>query len=152
MMKYRVCAALVLASAPVHAHEPESYIANAKEYVDKADWKNMEVVTVTLEEHRFTPRDIKLKAGKAYKIELRNMGEQEHYYTAPEFNRAVAWRKAMVNKQAEIKAPYFTAFEVASQGGQVDLYLVPVTRGSYPVYCTMPGHREMGMEGTLTVE
>jgi uncharacterized cupredoxin-like copper-binding protein len=126
------------------------YVANAAEIVAKADWKNLEVVTVTLEEHSYTPQDLSFKVGKAYRIELKNIGEKDHYFTAPEFFKSVAWRKAMVNKQAEIKAPYFTAVEVL-KSGQLDLYFVPVKVGSYKVYCTIDDHREKGMEGTITV-
>jgi uncharacterized cupredoxin-like copper-binding protein len=152
-MKRRLLASvLLLATAQALAQQPEAYITNAKEYVDKADWKNQEVVTITFDEHSYSPQDLKLQAGKAYKIELRNIGEKDHYYTAPEFNRAVAWRKVMVNKQAEVKAPYFSAFEVLKKGGQLDLYLVPVTKGTYTVICTIEDHRQQGMEGSITIE
>jgi uncharacterized cupredoxin-like copper-binding protein len=152
MNRRLLASALLLVSAQALAQQPEPYITNAKEYVDKADWKNQEVVTVTFDEHSYSPQDLKLKAGKAYKIELRNVGEKDHYYTAPEFNRAVAWRKVMVNRQAEIKAPYFSAFEVLKKGGQLDLYLVPITKGTYTVICTIDDHRQQGMEGTITIE
>lgn len=128
------------------------YIDNAKNYVDKADWKNTTTITIELGEHHYTPEEIHLKAGKPYKIELRNIGEKDHYFTAPEFNRTVAWRKIMVNRQMEAKAPYFTAFEVLKNGGQLDLYFIPVTPGSYTVYCTIDDHREKGMEGKIIVE
>ena len=147
----RVLALAGFTATAALAQTGADYIVNAKDYVDKADWKNQVVVTVTLEEHSYTPQDLRFEAGKPYKLELRNVGEKAHYYTAPEFYKAVAWRKTMVNKQAEIKAPYFAALEVLP-GGQLDLYFVPVTRGSYQVYCTIDDHREKGMEGGLTIE
>lgn len=151
-MKRTLIAAIVaLGAGFAQAAPADNYITNAKEYVDKADWKNQEVITITLEEHSYTPGDIKLKAGQAYKLEIKNVGKKEHYFTSPEFNRAVAWRKIMVNKIAEAKAPYFSAFEVYKDG-QLDLYFVPVTKGTYPVYCTIDDHREKGMDGTLTIE
>lgn len=127
------------------------YVTNAAEIVGKADWTKQEVVTITMEEHSYAPENLKLKAGKPYKIELKNVGDKDHYYTAPEFYKSVAWRKAMVNKQGEIKAPYFTAFEILKKGGQVDLYFVPVKAGTYKVYCTIDDHREKGMDGSITV-
>ena len=128
------------------------YIDNAKEYVDKADWKAMKTLRVEFGEHHYTPEEIRLTAGQPYKIELKNIGEKDHYFTAPEFNRSVAWRKIMVNTQMEAKAPYFTAFEVLKKGGQLDLYFVPVKTGTYTVYCTIDDHREKGMEGKIIVE
>lgn len=137
---------------PLSASAQESYIHNAQDYVGKADWNAMETVTITMTEHHYEPTDVKFKVGKPYKLELKNVGDKDHYYTAPLFFRNVAWRKAMVNNQAEIKAPYFTAVEVLKKGGQLDLYFVPVTKGTYPVYCTIEGHRAEGMEGSVTIE
>lgn len=157
LKKNGICAALVLlvglmggvSGAAVAA---DDYIADYASRVKAADWKGMETVTVTLDEHSFTPTDLKFVAGKAYKLELKNVGKKDHYFTAEKFFRSVAWRKVMVNKQAEVKAPYFTAFEPLKNGGQVDLYFVPVTAGTYEVICTIDDHKEQGMRGTLTIE
>lgn len=142
----------LLAAFPMSAQAQEDYIRNAKEYVDKADWTKAKVITVTLTEHDYSPREIVFKAGQPYKVELKNEGEKDHYFTAPDFFKSVAWRKVMVNKQAEIKAPYFSAIEVLKKGGQADLYFVAVKAGKYEVYCTIDDHREKGMETFLLVE
>lgn len=151
MNRYAIFASLLLAFVGAAAAD-DDYVRNAKEYVDKADWNKLETVTVTITEHDYAPRDIVFKAGKPYKVELKNAGEKDHYFTAPEFFRSVAWRKAMVNKQAEIKAPYFTAVEILKKGGQLDLYFVPVHKGKFQVYCTIDDHREKGMEGSLAID
>lgn len=141
--------ALALASA---AQAAEDYITDADQIVKAANWDALETVQVVIEEHHYTPDVIRFKAGTPYKLELKNQGEKNHYFTAPEFYRSIATRKAMVNGQAEIKAPYFKAVEILKAGGQLDLYFVPVTKGEYPVYCTIDDHREKGMEGSLIVE
>ncbi len=128
------------------------YIADGAAIVKAADWARMETVTVTMEEHGYDPMTLKLKAGQPYKIELKNADEKDHYYTAPEFFRSVAWRKLMVNRQAEVKVDYITATEVLKKGGQIDLYVVPVKTGSYAVYCTIDDHRQKGVEGQIVVE
>lgn len=130
----------------------DDYIRDAAERVKAADWNTMEVVTVTLDEHSFTPSELRFKAGKAYKLQLKNIGKKDHYFTAEKFFRAVAWRKAMVDKHAEVKAPYFTAFEPLRNGGQIDLYFVPITKASYEVICTIEDHQQQGMSGTLVIE
>ena len=143
----------VAAPIPAGANPPQpAFITNGAELVKKADWTKMEVVTVVMEEHSYAPQHLRLKAGQPYRIELKNQGEKDHYYTAPEFFRSVAWRKLMVNKQAEIKVDYVNATEVLRNKGQLDLYIIPVTRGTFPVYCTIDDHREKGMEGTIIVE
>ncbi|MCB1956709.1 MAG: cupredoxin domain-containing protein [Rhodocyclaceae bacterium] len=134
------------------ASAAEDYITDADRIVKEADWNAMETVAVVFEDNHYTPERIAFKAGVPYKLELKNEADKHHYFTAPEFFRAIATRKAMVNGQAEIKAPYFKAVEVLKEGGQLDLYFVPVTKGTYPVYCTIDDHREKGMEGSIVVE
>lgn len=133
-------------------HSAAAYVTDADEIVKAADWKKMETVTVTMDEHSYGPQNITFKVGQPYKLELKNIGDKDHYYTAPAFLRSIATRKAMVNKQAEIKAPYFKALEVLKKGGQLDLYFVPVVKGQYEVFCTNDDHREKGMDGALTIE
>ncbi len=151
-MKIIALLAALLATFPVASIAQDDYVRNSKEYVDKANWNKAETITITMSEHDYSPRDVVFKAGQAYKVELKNEGEKDHYFTAPEFFRSVAWRKVMVNKQAEIKAPYFTAVEVLKKGGQLDLYFVAVKSGKYLVYCTIDDHRENGMETFLSIE
>jgi len=144
--------ALCLSGAFAQSVVSPTPVANADALVKAADWSKAETITVVMGEHHYTPMDLKLKAGQPYKLELKNEGDKDHYYTAPEFFKNVAWRKAMVNKQAEIKAPYFTAVEVLKKTGQLDLYFIAVNKGSYPVYCTIDDHREKGMEGSVVIE
>jgi uncharacterized cupredoxin-like copper-binding protein len=143
------CSTMQQQAAPQHS--TAAYVTNADEIVKAADWKKMQTITVTMDEHSYEPQNIVFKVGQPYKLELKNGGDKDHYYTAPEFLRSIATRKAMVNKQAEIKAPYFKALEVLKQG-QLDVYFVPVEKGQYTVYCTIDDHREKGMEGALTIE
>jgi uncharacterized cupredoxin-like copper-binding protein len=128
------------------------YITNSKEIVKKTDWKKMETVTVIMEEFSYEPDEFVFEVGKPYKLEMINKGEKKHYFTAPEFFKNIATRKVMANKMGEIKAPYFLALEMLANGGQLDLYFVPVTKGTYPVYCTIDDHQEQGMEGTITIK
>ena len=145
------CAALaLLLSSPSMA--ADDYIRDQVERVKAADWAGMETITVSIDEHNYTPTDLRFKAGKPYRLQLRNVGKKDHYFTAETFFRAVAWRKAMVEKAAEVKAPYFSAFEILKGGGQVDLYFIPVTRGKYEVHCSIDDHKEQGMHGTLVIE
>lgn len=39
-----------------------------------------------------------------------------------------------------------------SRDGDVDSGAIPLSNGSYTIYCDIKGHRELGMEGTLTVQ
>lgn len=111
----------------------------------------METVTVIAKDFAYEPSSLVFKAGQPYRLVMKNTGEKDHYFTAPEFFRAVAARKVQ-SKDGEVKAPYFLALEMRPNGGQLEFFFVPVIRGSYPVYCTIDDHRQQGSEGTLVIE
>lgn len=137
-------------NAPVRVDD--DYVRNTERIVKAADWSKMTTVEIELYDYGYTPRDLTLKAGQPYKLVLKNTGVKDHYYTAPDFYKAVATRKAMVNKFAEIKAPYFIAFEVLRGGGTIDVYVVPVVKGTYKVWCQIDDHEEHGSVGSITIE
>lgn len=124
------------------------------EIVKAADWNKMETVTIELSEHEFNPRNLTLKANQPYRLVIRNNGEKDHYYTAAEFFKSVAWRKVQTPRPSggEFKAPYFTAVEAYKKGGSVELFFVPVKKGNFEVVCTIDDHKEQGMQGGITVE
>lgn len=150
MKKTLTAVAAVVALAGSGLTLAADYVTNYKEIVEKADWGAMKTVTVNIDEYSYDA-DLNFTAGQAYKLELKNIGEKKHYFTAPEFFKSIATRKAQVNDQAEIKADYFTALEILP-GGQLDLYFVAHNQGEYEVYCTIDDHRDEGMEATITVK
>ena len=127
----------------------EQYVANAAEFVSAADWDAAEKMTIELNEMSFTPNDITMEAGKPYIVTLTNIGAVKHEFTASEFFRTVATRKAET-AQSEVKVPFFTEIEVFA-GETVDLYLIPLIAGTYDLKCEIEGHFEAGMFGTITV-
>ena len=135
-----------------HGHAiAATYVANAGEIAGKkaADWSTAETIRVELGEFSFKPDNLVLEAGLPYKIELVNTGAVKHEFTAGDFFKSVAWRKAQ-SPESEVKAVYFTEIEVFA-GKEVDLYFVPVTPGTYELLCELEGHLEAGMHGTITV-
>ena len=130
----------------------EDYVTNYQQIVDAANWDNVTTVTVELIEYEYIG-NLEFEQGKPYKLEIKNAStdNKKHYFTAPEFFRNIATRKAQVNGQAEIKTHYFTALEVMPNG-QLDLYFVAQNKGEYPVYCTIKDHREEGMEDTIVIK
>lgn len=132
----------------------QDYITNSADIVKAAKWDEMETVNIELTEHDFEPKHLKLKANKPYRLVIKNTGEADHYYTAAEFFKSVAWRKVQTPRPhgGEIKAPYLTAVEAYKKGGTVELFIVPVKKGSYEVICTIDDHKEKGMTGSITVD
>lgn len=140
-------------AAPLVAGAAEP-VADAAAIVKAANWDAMETITVELTEHSFTPQDLKLKAGQPYRLVIKNVGQKDHYYTATEFFKSVAWRKVQTPKPngGEIKAPYFTAVEAYKNGGAVELFFVTVNKGEFEVICTIEDHKDQGMHGSIVVE
>lgn len=146
-----VAAAVLSAPLAAGAADP---VADAAAIVKAANWDAMETITVELTEHSFTPQDLKLKAGQPYRLVIKNVGQKDHYYTATEFFKSVAWRKVQTPKPngGEIKAPYFTAVETYKNGGSVELFFVTVNKGEFDVICTIEDHKDQGMYGKIVVE
>lgn len=143
-----LAAALPLASTAA----TDEYVRNADDIVSATNWDEMRTVLVEIREHEYNPEDLVFEKGRPYKLMLRNLGDEKHYFTAPEFYRAIATRKVQADAAGEIKAPYLKALEMMAKGGQLDLYFVPVEAGEYPVYCTIDDHREEGMEGMIVIK
>jgi uncharacterized cupredoxin-like copper-binding protein len=95
-------------------------------------------------ELKFFPDRMQLVAGKKYKLLL----SQKRYFTAREF-ASNSWTQKVDAGNVEIKGaiqelelrPNTTAAWV----------LIPMRSGSYQLRCTIPGHTEAGMTGTITV-
>lgn len=134
----------------------DAYLENAGDFVDAAKdtWDaTAKKVTIELGENGgkmfFTPKDLVLEAGKPYEISMVNSGKIKHEFTASKFFRSAAVRK-VDNASSEVKAPFFTEIEVLA-GKTVKLFVIPVTPGSFESVCEIAGHKEAGMEGTITV-
>ncbi len=127
----------------------QRYVANAAEFVKAADWDTAEERTVDLSEFAFAPKETTLEAGKPYILKVVNVGDVKHEFTAGEFFKSVATRKAET-AQSEVKVPFFTEIEVFA-GETVEIYLIPLVAGTYELVCEIEGHFEAGMFGTITV-
>ncbi len=103
----------------------------------------------------FKPNHLELETGKAYKLVLKNVDDVEHEFEAPEFVEKVFTRKVEVKGPngkmlAEIKGS-IREVEVGP-GGEVEWYIVPVQTGkNLELVCAIPGHKEAGMHGTITI-
>ena len=125
-------------------------VADGADVVKQANWEAMQTVAVRMSEYKYEPAALVFKSGQPYKLVLQNVGKEPHYFTAPAFFKAVASRKVQ-SRDGEVKAPYFTALEVLP-GGSLEFFFVPVTKGDFALCCTMKGHKDNGMVGTIKVE
>ena len=87
-------------------------------------------VRIEATEFAFSPADVTIEAGGPTTVELVNAGSVEHDFTVDDVD--------------------FKVTAAAAKTGTGEL-TVPEA-GEYTFYCSVPGHREGGMEGTLVVE
>jgi plastocyanin len=87
---------------------------------------------ITLSDYKYDPNHLSVKAGKVT-FYLTNIGTQSHdmLIADPSGN--------IVAKSDLVQANNDSTFSVSQ-----------LPAGSYQIYCDVPGHRALGMEGTLT--
>lgn len=127
------------------------YVQDANSRVQAGDWSKMRTVSVTLNEYSYTQSELRFKTGVPYKLQIQNKGSAKHYFTSEEFFKGIATRKVQSNADGEIKAPYFSALEVFPDRS-LDLYFIPVKKGTYRLHCTITGHEAKGMHGVIVIE
>jgi uncharacterized cupredoxin-like copper-binding protein len=105
---------------------------------------------------RFFPDKIELETGKLYKVVLHNPSTLAHYFSSEGLSRAVFTRKVQVlgadgKTIAEVKG---TILEIeVYPGGTAEWWFVPVKAVTLnDLKCTVKGHAEGGMIGTITIK
>lgn len=86
-------------------------------------------VLVKMSEYKFDPSTVKVKSGKST-ICLANTGSMTH-------DMAVMQSGSVVAKSDEVGA------------GDSSRFAVDLKPGTYQIECTLPGHAQAGMKGTL---
>ncbi len=93
--------------------------------------ENAREITVEGFEYGYSPSTINLSQGETVRIIFKNVGTMPHNFVADEFNAATP---------AILPGEQITAELTASQAG------------NFAFYCSVGNHRQLGMEGTITVE
>lgn len=100
-------------------------------------------------ELKFFPNDLEFIAGRRYQLVLDNPSPQKHYFTAKDFADA-SWNQKVEAGQVEIKG---AIHEVELKPGAVaEWVFVPMKSGNYQLHCSIPGHTEAGMTGTIAIK
>jgi plastocyanin len=94
-------------------------------------------VKVIATDLKFNPPTIRAQVGQTVKIVLDNKGMIEH---------DIAFPTIQADKPA-------ASLKVLAKTGQTaTLEFTPTAKGTYEYVCTIPGHKEAGMKGTITVD
>jgi plastocyanin len=107
------------------------------------DWLHARDVTIVMTEYRFTPSEVSLERGVAYRMQLENRGTELHEFTAPGFLAAVELRDGAVLAAAK------NEIVVAPRTDRA-IYFVARQAGRYQLSCA--DHDWAGMVGTIVIE
>ncbi|MDZ7736698.1 MAG: plastocyanin/azurin family copper-binding protein [Gammaproteobacteria bacterium] len=126
------------------------------------DLSRQEPLTVTVElgtedgKMQFTPSDLNFETGKLYRMVLVNNSPHKHYFSSDKFVQSIFTRKVQTytpdgEETAEIKG-HIREVEVFP-GHTAEWWFVPIQTGKFDdLICTVDGHAEAGMTGTITIE
>lgn len=103
---------------------------------------------VTTASMAFSSKEIALEKGKPVKLVLNNTDAVLHDFSIDKIGVKVKETTSAVHDDHS-KAP---DLHVAAEAGQTaTVEFTPTAPGTYTYYCTVAGHKEAGMTGTLTV-
>jgi uncharacterized cupredoxin-like copper-binding protein len=107
------------------------------------DWSAAEPVSVVMVDNRFVPDRLTFKHGVPYQLHLENHDKDLHEFTAPEFfaDAIVRDPTVLANEGKEV---------VVQPGWQLVFYLMPVSAGTFRLYCA--DHDWDGMVAEIVVE
>ena len=106
-------------------------------------------VSVTASEFHFEPSALTLKAGQATTLTFKNAGQTLHDFTivsGPGVPTPDAMSSSMDHMQEH--SPY----HVAAEAGKQATLSLNLPAGTYTFICSVQGHKELGMQGTITVQ
>jgi uncharacterized cupredoxin-like copper-binding protein len=96
----------------------------------------------------FTPNRLTFKAGSRYQLNLQNNSPTKHYFTAKDFADAI-WSQKVDAGNVEVKGAIHEL--ELRPGSHAEWVFIPLRSGTYSLRCTVPGHSEAGMVGTLEI-
>jgi uncharacterized cupredoxin-like copper-binding protein len=99
-------------------------------------------------ELKFFPNTLTFKAGKRYKLLLQNQSPSKHYFTAKDFADAI-WSQKVDAGNVEVKGAIHEL--ELRPNTQAEWVFVPLRAGQYSLRCTVAGHTEAGMVGTIEI-
>jgi len=117
--------------------------------MDQVDWNEAEVIELTLEDHSYTPADLVLERNKPYILRLSNVGDVSHDMVGGSFFSGVAIKMAQ-NAAGRVVTPVLSSVYI-KRGQEMEMWLVPIRAGRYNFFCSIDDHRELGMEGEITI-
>lgn len=108
-------------------------------------------LTVQAQDLAFTPTTLEVTAGQPVKLTLQNNGALDHDFSIMEFpmQGEAESTGGMEHDMGDAAEPELHVAAAAGQSAALDF--TPTKPGTYEFWCTVAGHKEAGMAGTLAV-
>ncbi len=108
-------------------------------------------ITIEAKQIKFSPGTLEVVAGQPVTLVLKNSDAIEHDFSVVEIEvEGEAEESGAEHDMAGMDEE--PDLHVAAQGGQTGrLEFTPTQLGTYEFFCTVPGHKQAGMVGTLIV-
>jgi uncharacterized cupredoxin-like copper-binding protein len=98
----------------------------------------------------FLPNNLKVRKGEQIRFQLRNNGELEHEFVVATVDENLKHMKEMA-KNPDMEHDDPNARRLKPKGSGEILWQF-TKAGTFDFSCLIPGHRESGMSGTITVD
>jgi uncharacterized cupredoxin-like copper-binding protein len=110
-------------------------------------------LVVKAKEFAYVPGDVEVAAGESVTLVLQNTGSLQHDLAIEFIATAEQARAAGPARPIEPGGERPPQLRVAAAAGQsASITFTPTEPGRYEFFCTVPGHRQSGMTGTLVVD
>lgn len=113
-----------------------------------------EAVTVAARDIAFDRERIEATAGEPVQVTLANEGALDHDFSIAEIplsGEAHADGEEMDGHDMAVDEAELDVHVAAGPGHSATVTFTPAEPGEYAYFCTVPGHKEAGMVGTLVV-
>ncbi len=110
------------------------------------------VVDVGMQGMAFTQKVVAVKSGEPVRFNVKNSDATTHDFTVEKIPADAIKATDASSSGHDMKAMGAYALHVAVDAGKTgQLDFRPTQPGDYEFFCTVPGHREAGMHGTIHV-
>lgn len=107
-------------------------------------------LAVKIENSAFSTKEMTVEKGKTYQLSLENKDVQLHDFSIEKISVKVDGAKGADHGHSGTKEP---DLHVAAEAGKTaTLSFAAQQPGTYTWFCSVPGHKEMGMTGKLIVK
>lgn len=106
-------------------------------------------IQVEATEFAFSPREVHVKANEPVTLVFQNAGKQEHDLEIVGLKAEILEQQHSHDHSHQAGGGLVHVHAVAGETQKVTF--VPLQKGQFRIVCTLPGHRESGMQGAITV-